>query len=237
MAFLHTRDLSLESPATRSAGHVSQPQVVGRSAKSSGKSGSNFWQTVRSAVGASFRIADRLFHGSRRRAARQRIAHRAPFASALFICHGNICRSPFAAAVFARAANEIGGLNLIVTSAGFIGPGRRPPEDALVVSARRDIDLTGHRSAIITGASLRAADLVVVMEANQARALRHRFGRLRGTELVLGDLDPLPINGRRIIDPWGRDESVFEESYQRIERCINELVRLLPSPHRPVGPR
>lgn len=210
---------------------MSHPQAI----KSNPPIGIRIARGLRSAVAASFRFTDRLLHASRRQAARRRITRDAPFAAILFICHGNICRSPFAAAAFARGANDRRGLNISVTSAGFIGPGRRPPGEALDVSARRNIDLTNHRSTIITATAIRTADLVVVMEANQARALQRRFAQQLRSVLVLGDLDPMPITERTIFDPWGKGEGVFEDTYQRIERCIDELIRLIPAPHRNAG--
>src|SRR5205809_858865 len=59
---------------------------------------------------------DRLLHARRRREARARLAARRP-ASVLVICHGNIWRSPFAAALLAR---ELAPHGLPVTSAGGV---------------------------------------------------------------------------------------------------------------------
>jgi hypothetical protein len=44
---------------------------------------------------------------------------------------------------------------------------------------------------------------------------------------VLGDLDPLPIATRTITDPWGRTADVFDLVFDRIDRCVDELVRLV----------
>jgi protein-tyrosine-phosphatase len=45
--------------------------------------------------------------------------------------------------------------------------------------------------------------------------------------LVLGDLDPLAIEGRTIPDPWGRDEQLLEQVYSRIDRCVEQLADLI----------
>jgi hypothetical protein len=44
---------------------------------------------------------------------------------------------------------------------------------------------------------------------------------------VLGDLDPLPIATRTITDPWGRTADVFDLVFDRIDRCVDELVRVV----------
>jgi protein-tyrosine phosphatase len=171
-------------------------------------------------------VPDRALHGWRRSAVRRRLTAAAPVHSACFVCHGNVCRSPFAGLLFARAMSERG-LPVAVSSAGFIGPDRQPPAMALAAATRRGIDMAAHRSAVLTANALRAADLIVVMSAEQERALMAFGVHARCAVIVLSDLDPLPIVSRTVRDPWGGDERVFDESYDRIERCIGEMVRLL----------
>lgn len=178
-------------------------------------------------------LADRALHSRRRASARQRIAAMAPMRSALFVCHGNVCRSPFAAAVFARSMRNRWDVQLTIRSAGFVGPRRPPPIAALEAALRRQIDLSAHRSTVIMTRTVNSADLVVVMAADQAEGLRQRFGTIRGTLVVLGDFDPGNIRRRTIIDPWGHDDAVFDESYDRIERCITELARSLVDARKP----
>src|ERR1700680_2486438 len=127
-------------------------------------------------------------HARRRRAAQDELKRVKP-QSVLFVCHGNICRSPFAAAAFLRScASEIAsGIN--VTSAGFIGPERPSPSSALIAAAKFGVDLSAHRSTLITSENLGAADLIVGMSEEQARGIRARVAPSTFV-LVLGDLDP-----------------------------------------------
>jgi protein-tyrosine phosphatase len=148
----------------------------------------------------------------------------------LFICYGNVCRSPYAAALFAELWPAIMP-RVTVTSAGFVGPGRGSPERALSAALRRGIDLSGHRSTLVSTQAVRGAELAVVMSANQSRAIR-RVGGRRANPLILGDLDPAPILTRTIVDPWGEADEVFDESYERIDRCVRELIRELTSTSR-----
>ncbi len=168
-------------------------------------------------------------HARRRRAAQVELKRLKP-RSILFVCHGNICRSPFAAAAFLRwCAPEIAsGVN--VTSAGFIGPERSPPSTAVTAASRFGVDLTPHRSALITAENLRAADLIVVMSQQQARDIRARVAPSTFV-LILGDLDPRPANRRTILDPWGQPDTAFDESYSRIDRCVRELAKIISAAH------
>jgi protein-tyrosine-phosphatase len=116
---------------------------------------------------------------------------------------------------------------VVSSSAGFLKPGRQSPPAALAAAHRHQIEMADHRSVMLTQAALDAADLVVVMTPAQARAIGRRARPIHGTIIVLGDLDPFPTARRVIQDPWGRDDSVFESSYERIERCINALVETM----------
>jgi len=172
-------------------------------------------------------LPERLFH-ARRRAAATTLLQSDEVSSLLFVCHGNVCRSPYAAAVFAHRISETPlDVPVHVRSAGFIGPGRTPPENALAVAAERGFDLSVHRSALLTPETIRAANVIVVMSAEQATAIRARYGHERLRVLVLGDLDPLPIATRTITDPWGRGTDVFGLVFDRIDRCVGELARLV----------
>ena len=172
-------------------------------------------------------LPDRLFHAKRRAQAIEALSGRVALQSAVFICHGNVCRSPYAAYLFARLAPTALTTPVGVSSAGFVGPGRQSPSAALAAAARRGIDMSDHRSMLVGDAPLTTTDLIVVMSAEQRDSLRQRFIGLRGLILILGDLDPEPVRRRTIVDPWGGDDALFDESYDRIDRCINALVRVL----------
>jgi protein-tyrosine-phosphatase len=173
-------------------------------------------------------LSRRLLQRSRRRAALAALvrASRLPKAI-LFVCHGNIFRSPFAAAVLRRAL-ERGGVNGVrVESAGLIGAGRPVPRDAIATAARRGIDLSRHTSQLVLADVVRAAELVVVMDELQRRMVCERFGRWPRDVLLLGDFDPTAVTSRAIEDPVEQGPEVCERVYARIERCVAQLADAL----------
>lgn len=148
--------------------------------------------------------------------------HRMP-RGVLFVCHGNICRSPYAEGVFRARLGPEAAAVIRVRSAGFIGPDRPSPRFAVEEAAARGIDLRGHRSMTLSAGELRNTEVVVVMDPAQAFALMERF-RTTATILCLGDLDPRPDGGRTIIDPVDQSRAVFAASYDRIDRCVAVLA-------------
>lgn len=139
------------------------------------------------------------------------------------VCHGNICRSPYAAARL-HALLAARGAGADVASAGFIGPDRCSPGNAIHTARARGIDLTPHRSRLLSQALVSAADLIVVMDARQADALRLVFPAIAAPILILGDLDPVTPETRTVRDPALQPRAVFAESYDRIDRCLEALV-------------
>ena len=167
---------------------------------------------------------DRLLHPFRRRRLLARLRRAPTPGSALFICLGNINRSPFAAAAFEREMASKGCNTLRVRSAGFIGPGRPVSEAAQRLGAERGLDLTGHVSRLIDPAEVCETDLVVVMDVKQRRRVARETGRRKRDIVVLGDLDPAHIVRRVVQDPYGHPREVFERVFDRIDRCVDVLA-------------
>jgi protein-tyrosine phosphatase len=198
---------------------------------------------ARRALAATRRTTERALHPGRRSRARARLARQGPPRAVLFVCQGNIYRSPYAAGAFAAKLPAPWRGVVRIESGGFVGPNRCSPPDALATALSRGVSLAAHRSSLLTRERVRAMDLVVVMNAMQRQAVCQDFGARTERVLVLGDLDPSPIASREIQDPWRQEPGVLEQSYARVERCVGELVRVLvggsaaPSASTPVAGR
>jgi len=165
--------------------------------------------------------ADRSLHWRRHARVSDAMRKRPRPRTILVVCHGNICRSPYLAAVLRRALRDVE-----IVSAGFVGPGRPVPEHSVVIGQRKGLDLAAHRSQLLTPDHLKRADLVLVMDTRQAWLVQ-RLGYAADRVVVAADLDPVP--GRRVItDPWGKSLDVFEASFKRLDRAANHLAAVLP---------
>ena len=155
--------------------------------------------------------------------------------SLLFLCHANLCRSPFAEQLAQQRLREVGLSHIACTSAGFrINPLVHPPEDAVAVAARYCVQMADHQPVFVTLRHVQVADAVFVMEARQWQLVRRRWParanrffllpQLLAPDTSLGAWDRLHIP-----DPYGRGEAAFEQSYERIARAVDEIVALLGS--------
>jgi protein-tyrosine phosphatase len=178
------------------------------------------WQAAR-------HLPDRMLHRRRYLAACRQLSLLGRPRAILVICHGNICRSPYFAALLERALPDVR-----VVSAGFVGPrGRQVPPFSLAVSSQRGIDLSTFRSQTLAPAHVHGTNLFVVMEKRQADFLLLRFRVPPERIFIAGDLDPMPSATRGIMDPWQRSIEVFESSFDRLDRCAATFVSFLrPTP-------
>ena len=137
----------------------------------------------------------------------------------VFVCSGNICRSPYAEFV-ARAR----GLEAI--SAGTHTHNGLPADPtALVEASRRSVDMGAHLTTRWQDAPLHTGDLIVAMQLRHALSVRERARQL-GCHVVMLNafLQPdFPV----IWDPYGKPQSHYAESFDLIESGIGRLATLL----------
>lgn len=167
-------------------------------------------------------LPDKVLHSRRHANARQQVLRLDAIQSVLIVCYGNICRSPYLEAVLRRDLPEI-----TTTSAGFAAPGRPAAPHAISLARARGLDLSDFRSRPLGRAGVTAMDLVIVMDADQARQLTRMFRIAPSRIIVAGDLDPVAGESRGIRDPWGESLEVFTDSYNRLDRCAATLTRLV----------
>jgi protein-tyrosine phosphatase len=178
-------------------------------------------------------LRDGALHPWRRRRALRRLAAGDPPRSILFLCLGNVCRSPYAEHRFRdwMSGHAVG--EIAVRSAGFIGPGRAADATAAAVARTHGVDTTGHRSVVVDRAMIKWADLIVLVDPAHEARLQAITEGVSVPTVVLGDLDPEPVRARRIRDPWGEDPAVFERVFARLDRCLDVLAEttLRAEPH------
>lgn len=144
----------------------------------------------------------------------------------VFVCLGNICRSPFAEAVARRHSNGSPARDVRWSSAGIrTNQAAAPPEDAVRVAETFGVSLACHRPQPLTAEMMVASDMVVVMEATQMTTLRQRFPDYAQRIFLLPLFDSSSGGEMRynIVDPFARPREAFEECYGRIDRAVGAM--------------
>ena len=157
--------------------------------------------------------------------------------SLLFVCLGNICRSPFAAARAEQLLHRAGLRSIRCASAGIqTNQANRSPREACGAAQAFGLNLETHSPTTLTRALIADHDLVVVMEAAQKELLEQRFGEFANRVLLLPLLDGAGLPGYarfNIADPFGQPLAAFESCYARIDTALQQLVRALGQSARP----
>lgn len=135
----------------------------------------------------------------------------------LFVCTGNTCRSPMAAALFNKIAVE-NDLDVRIESAGlFAGAEDRASKGAVNAMKDYGIDLSGHRAKNVDEELLEKCDLVLTMTHSHKMALVKYLG-----DKVYTLCEYAGENGD-IPDPYGGDDEVYKKC---AERLYNVLLKV-----------
>lgn len=145
----------------------------------------------------------------------------------LFVCMGNICRSPTAEGVFRRllAQRQLEAV-IEVDSAGthdyHVG---EPPDPRSVEAARRrGIDLSSLRARLVEAEDAERFDMVVAMDEQNLSELQRRFDRAGHQRLSLM-MSYAPDAGRRVVpDPYYGGARGFEEVLDLLEQAAEGLL-------------
>ena len=145
----------------------------------------------------------------------------------LFVCMGNICRSPMAEGVFRQRASEIGLLDrLDIDSAGthayHVG---EPPDDrAQVAAARRGIDISALRGRRASSVDIQRFDYVLAMDSDNLAVLREicPAGHEHKVRLFM-EFAPERTE-REVPDPYFGTHSGFDRVLDMIEEATAGLL-------------
>jgi protein-tyrosine-phosphatase/predicted ATP-grasp superfamily ATP-dependent carboligase len=136
----------------------------------------------------------------------------------LFVCKGNICRSPFAE----HLAGQLVNCRKMFFSAGYYPIANRPSPDAAVAAAARlGVDLTGHRSVKLTRERALQADVIVVFDKENFDHVIREFG-CRRKVYPLGAF--CPTGPLWMDDPYGQSVAHFERTYERIQEALTAAL-------------
>lgn len=144
-----------------------------------------------------------------------------------FICKGNICRSPFAS-IYLQSLIGQGTLGqLSVDSCGLIEQeNRRSPELAIEAAASFGVDMSNHRSRVLTADIVHRAGVLFVMDIDLYRRVRKLYPRAKGKLFFLGALHNDRTSSLDIADPYGQSLEKFQQIFARIIGAIDNFVKL-----------
>ena len=146
----------------------------------------------------------------------------------LFVCLGNICRSPLAEAAFRAAARDVG-FDCTVDSAGTADyhVGEPPDPRSIAEAERHRIDITGFRGRQLVREDFHLFDWIVGMDrSNMANIGLVDPGDGKAKVVMAMDL----VKGREgaeVADPWYGGEDNFRDTWDDVSKVATALIARL----------
>lgn len=129
-------------------------------------------------------------------------------ASIIVVCLGNICRSPLGAALLVRGLPGVE-----VTSAGVAAPMAQPADPTVQrIAEGLDLDLTEHRSRLLTTEMVNSAELILVLDDKIRTMVRERWPHAWGKAMLFDHWS----TRTGIADPVGRSEEFHRATAEQI---------------------
>ena len=151
-----------------------------------------------------------------------------PLQSILFVCQGNIIRSPLAAAYFVEQASK-NGFIMKVNSAGMeTHPGKPAHALAKEIAHQHGLSLQCHSTEPLSQDLIKESDLVVVMEVAQKGLLSKLYAQDRHKVFLLGQF--CRSGSIEIDDPYCGTQEDFKACFGRIRESCDHLIQKIGEP-------
>jgi RpiB/LacA/LacB family sugar-phosphate isomerase len=155
----------------------------------------------------------------------------------LFICTGNVCRSPMAEGLFRKAAGGRGEFRVLSAGIGAID-GQPPTPHSVQAMRELGVDISGQRSRALTAELVREADFIFGMTHAHVDTIALLYPQAAEKTFLLLEFDEMlePFE-KDIADPIGSPYPVYVNCRDQIEHGIASLLKfmeqheILPAPH------
>lgn len=147
-----------------------------------------------------------------------------------FVCKGNICRSPFADYYLQQLISKGASKDIRVESYGLIERVNRPsPELAVEAAKSFEIDMSVHRSKLLTQDIVDRSGVLFIMDIELYKRVRALYPSAKDKLFFLGVLQNSADKPIEIDDPYGKGIDKFKFVFKQIIQSVDNLSRLAGS--------
>jgi glycine hydroxymethyltransferase len=145
----------------------------------------------------------------------------------LFICTGNVCRSPMAEALFRRAVKGRGEFRVVSAGIGAVD-GQPPTSHSVRAMHELGVDISAQRSRMLTAELVRSADLILGMTHSHVDTVALLYPPAAEKTFLLREFDEtLESYEKDISDPIGSSYPVYVDCRDQIEQGIVTLLKFM----------
>lgn len=144
----------------------------------------------------------------------------------LFVCLGNICRSPLAEGIFRHRVNALGrGDEFVIDSASTSGwhDGKRSDPGSIEIAKKRGLDITDQRSRKLRDEDFDTFDWIIGMDDSNLENIRLVRAPRDGQLLKLGAFYAKEPH-KNVPDPWQQGEDAFAFVFDMISESTDALI-------------
>jgi len=147
----------------------------------------------------------------------------------MFICSGNICRSPMAHAYTQKKLYDLKKENeYIISSCGTNATqGQSATYNAIESMKKYDVDLTNHRATCIENSNILDYDLILVATYYHKTIILQIYPSLKDKIFTLKEYVKSEDKYMDIDDPYGLDSNVYNATAKDIVENIDKLLKIL----------
>jgi len=146
----------------------------------------------------------------------------------LFVCTGNICRSPFAEGLLKKLVQKKGLDDIVADSAGLLAlSGNSATGLAQKVAAEYDVDLSDHIAKSVKKDIIDRSDLILAMKKSHAKNLLDTFPEAEGKVFLIRRFARFGSKNRGVADPYGLNYETYRFCFLDIQDCILGLAEHL----------
>ena len=142
----------------------------------------------------------------------------------LFVCLGNICRSPLGEAIFNDKVKKMG-LDWMSDSAGTAAYhiGKNPDPRSIAVARSRNVPIA-HKARQFVKEDMDRFDYVLAMDKNNFDDMHHTAGSSCENLFLLREFDPKSKNDLNVPDPYYGGDQGFEDVFEMVSRSVDGLI-------------